>query len=158
MQLDANGILNVSATEKSGNKTNKITITNDKGRLTKEDIEKMVSDAERYKAQDEAQQKKVEAKNALETYAYQMRTTMNEAGDKVSAEDKQTVSQAVDAAIQWLDNNSLAEVEELEDKQKELESVCAPVVTKMYSDGAGMGGMPGGAAPAAGGPTVEEVD
>lgn len=76
--MDANGILNVTATDKGGGKTNKITITNDKGRLSKEDIERMVSEAEKYKAEDEAQQKKVEAKNSLENYAYSMRNTISD--------------------------------------------------------------------------------
>merc|ERR1739836_15631 len=76
--IDANGILNVSASDKSTGKQNKITITNDKGRLSKEDIERMVSEAEKYKAEDEEHKKKVEAKNALENYAYNMRNTVND--------------------------------------------------------------------------------
>jgi heat shock 70kDa protein 1/2/6/8 len=160
--LDANGILNVSATEKAGGKTNKITITNDKGRLSKEDIERMVSEAEKYKGEDEAQKRKVEAKNGLENYAYSMRNSVNEfAADKIGEDDKQTVIKAVDEAIAWLDGNQLAEVEEFEAKQKELEAVCNPIISKTYGAGAAGGGMPGGAAPqgASGpGPTIEEVD
>ena len=83
--MDANGILNVTATDKGGGKSNKITITNDKGRLSKEDIERMVQEAEKYKAEDEAQQKKVEAKNSLENYAYSMRNTISDQVCSVAA-------------------------------------------------------------------------
>ena len=90
----------------------------------------------------EAQQKKVEAKNGLENYAYSMRNTMNESGDKLSQEDKDEISKHVDDTISWLDSNQLAEVEEFEAKQKELEGVCNPIISKMY--GGAAGGMPGG--------------
>merc|ERR1712048_533801 len=94
--VDANGILNVSACDKSTGKSQKITITNDKGRLSKEDIERMVNDAERFKADDEAAKEKVAAKNELESYAYQMKTTMNDEKlkDKVSDEDKKAINDA----------------------------------------------------------------
>lgn len=161
--LDANGILNVTATEKGGGKSNKITITNDKGRLSKEDIERMVSEAERYKAADDAQQRKVEAKNGLENYTYSLRNSVNELpADKLPDADKQTLLKAVEDTIHWLDGNSLAEVEEFEAKQKELEALANPIISKVYgASGAGMpnAGM-GSAAPGGntGGPTVEEVD
>ncbi|GKE51168.1 heat shock cognate 70 kDa protein 2-like protein, partial [Tanacetum coccineum] len=105
--IDANGILNVSAEDKTTGQKNKITITNDKGRLSKEEIEKMVQEAEKYKAEDEEHKKKVEAKNALENYAYNMRNTIKD--DKISsklpADDKKKVEDAVEEAIQWLDGN-----------------------------------------------------
>lgn len=171
--LDANGILNVSAEDKSTGKSEKITITNDKGRLSKDDITRMVEDAERYKAEDEARQRKVDAKNGLENYAYSMRNSINEmaSGGKIEDADKQTVLKAVEDAISWLDGNQLAEVEEFEAKQKDLEATCSPIISKAYAAGAGAGGMPGGGMPGgmpgggmpgagagAGGPTVEEVD
>jgi L1 cell adhesion molecule like protein len=130
--IDANGILNVSAEDKSTGKTNKITITNEKGRLSKEDIERMVQEAEKFKAEDEAVKRKVEAKNGLENYAYNMRNSMRDAnvGGKLSAEDKSTVERAVEEAIAWLDANQMAEQDEFEDKLKELESTCQPIVSK----------------------------
>lgn len=174
--IDANGILNVTATDKSTGKENKITITNDKGRLSKEDIEKMVADAEKYKAEDEAIKDKVQAKNGLESYSYQMKTTIEDekVKDKISEEDKTAITDKCKETLDWLDANPEASKEEFESKQKELESVCTPIITKLYQaaggppggmPGGGMpgGGMPGGAgAPppssGAGGPTIEEVD
>jgi heat shock 70kDa protein 1/2/6/8 len=162
--IDANGILNVSAEDKTTGQKNKITITNDKGRLSKEDIERMVSEAEQYKAEDEAHKEKIEAKNSLENYAYSMRNTMSE--DKVSqalsAEDKATVEEAVKKTTDWIEGNQLAEKEEFEHKMKELEAVCNPIMQKMYGAAGGApGGMPDMGAAAAGGdagPKIEEVD
>ncbi|VAI07201.1 unnamed protein product [Triticum turgidum subsp. durum] len=166
--IDANGILNVSAEDKTTGQKNKITITNDKGRLSKEDIEKMVQEAEKYKAEDEEHKKKVDSKNALENYAYNMRNTIKD--DKIASKlpeaDKKKIEDAIDGAITWLDNNQLAEAEEFDDKRKELEGICNPIIAKMYQ-GAGAE-MPGGMdedapASAAGGssgpgPKIEEVD
>ncbi|KAL0836413.1 hypothetical protein Bca101_088302 [Brassica carinata] len=132
--IDANGILNVSAEDKTTGQKNKITITNDKGRLSKEEIEKMVQEAEKYKSEDEEHKKKVEAKNALENYAYNMRNTIRDdkIGEKLPAADKKKIEDSVEEAIQWLDANQLAEADEFEDKMKELESVCNPIIAKMY--------------------------
>merc|ERR1712121_408132 len=116
-----NGILNVSAADKSTGKQNKITITNDKGRLSKEEIERMVNDAEKFKADDEKEK------------------------DKISEDDRKAISDKCDEAIKWLDANQLAEVEEFNEKQKEVEGVCNPIITKLYADAGGTpGGMPGG--------------
>jgi len=175
--LDANGILNVSATDKSTGKENKIRITNDKGRLSKEDIERMVNEAEKYKAEDEQQKDRIAAKNGLESYCFNMKQTIDEPNlkDKVSEEDRTLIRDKVDEALKWLDGNSMAEKDEFEHQQKELESVCNPIITKLYqSAGGAPGGMPGGmpggfpGAPGAGagappagdskGPTIEEVD
>jgi L1 cell adhesion molecule like protein len=148
--LDANGILNVSAEDKTTGKKNKITITNDKGRLTKDQIERMVAEAEKNKDVDEKNRKKVEAKNGLENYAYSMRNTIRDekVSSKLDASDKQTIEKAVDDAIAWLDKNQLAEVEEFEHQQKQLEGVCNPIITKMYQAAGGAAGgaegMPGG--------------
>merc|ERR1712223_2166742 len=168
--IDANGILNVSAADKSTGKENKITITNDKGRLSKEEIERMVNDAEKYKQEDEAQKDRVQAKNELESYAFQMKQTVEDdkVKDKISADEVKTICDACDEAIKWLDNNQTAEKDEFQHQKKELEKVCTPIITKMYQ-GAG-GGMPDGmpdmsgaaggdsAGASAGGPTIEEVD
>ncbi|CAH1738001.1 unnamed protein product [Aphis gossypii] len=173
--IDANGILNVSAIEKSTNKENKITITNDKGRLSKEDIERMVNDAEKYKNEDEQQKNVIAAKNGLESYCFNMKSTMEDEKikDKIPDTDKTVILDKVNDTIKWLDANQLADKEEYEHKQKELEAICNPIITKLYAGaGAGMpggfpGGMPGGfpggdggagAAGAGAGPTIEEVD
>ncbi|RYR03154.1 hypothetical protein Ahy_B06g081994 isoform B [Arachis hypogaea] len=166
--IDANGILNVSAEDKTTGQKNKITITNDKGRLSKEDIEKMVQEAEKYKSEDEEHKKKVEAKNALENYAYNMRNTVKDdkIGGKLDPADKKKIEDAIEQSIQWLDSNQLAEADEFEDKMKELESICNPIIAKMYQGGAGPDVGGAGAAeddyaPSGGsgaGPKIEEVD
>ncbi|XP_061682412.1 heat shock protein family A (Hsp70) member 8b [Syngnathoides biaculeatus] len=170
--IDANGILNVSAADKSTGKENKITITNDKGRLSKDDIDRMVREAEQYKAEDDVQREKVAAKNGLESYAFSMKSTVEDdkLKDKISDEDKQKILDKCNEVISWLDKNQSAEKEEFDHQQKELEKVCNPVMTKLYQGAGGMpGGMPGGGAfPGAGGapgggsassgPTIEEVD
>ncbi|XP_030954905.1 heat shock 70 kDa protein [Quercus lobata] len=171
--IDANGILNVSAEDKTAGVKNKITITNDKGRLTKEEIEKMVKEAEKYKAEDEEVKKKVEAKNSLENYAYNMRNTVRDEkiAGKLDPSDKEKIEKAVSDAIDWLEKNQLAEIDELEDKLKELEGLCGPIIAKMYQGGGAgdmpMGGdMPGGSRGYGGGstgssgpgPKIEEVD
>ncbi|KAH0905026.1 hypothetical protein HID58_044529, partial [Brassica napus] len=132
--IDANGILNVSAEDKTTGQKNKITITNDKGRLSKDEIERMVQEAEKYKTEDEDHKKKVEAKNALENYAYNMRNTIRDEkiGEKLAADDKKKIEDSIEAAIEWLEGNQLAECDEFEDKMKELESICNPIIAKMY--------------------------
>ncbi len=167
--IDANGILNVSAEDKTTGQKNKITITNDKGRLSKDEIEKMVQDAEKYKSEDEDHRKKIESKNSLENYAYNMRNTIRD--EKVAGNldpaDKKKIEDAIEAAIQWLDQNQLAESDEFDDKMKELEGICNPIIARMYQGGAGGAGgpspsyedgnedIPSGGGP---GPKIEEVD
>jgi L1 cell adhesion molecule like protein len=177
--IDANGILNVSAIEKSTGKEQKITITNDKGRLSKDDIERMVEEAEKYKAEDESNRSRVEAKNGVENYAYNLKNTMNDeqTKDKFDESDKKTLEDKIAETISWLDANQSAEKEEFEAKQKELEAIANPIMQKLGSAAGGApGGMPGGGMPggmpdfgaAAGGapppqssdqgPKIEEVD
>ncbi|PWU86075.1 putative heat shock protein 70 (hsp70) [Trypanosoma cruzi] len=177
--LDANGILNVSAEEKGTGKRNQIVITNDKGRLSKADIERMVSEAAKYESQDKEQRERIDAKNGLENYAFSMKNTVNEpnVAGKIEEADKNTITSAVEEALQWLNNNQEASKEEYEHRQKELENLCTPIMTKMYQGmgaGGGMpGGMPGGMMPggmpapggawwlnpsSSSGPKVEEVD
>uniref|UniRef100_A0A4W3JKN4 Heat shock cognate 71 kDa protein-like n=1 Tax=Callorhinchus milii TaxID=7868 RepID=A0A4W3JKN4_CALMI len=162
--IDANGILNVSAVDKSTGKENKITITNDKGRLSKEEIERMVNEADEYKAEDEIQRNRVAAKNALESYAYSMKSTMEDDNmkGKISEDDKQKVLSKVKEVLDWLDKNQMAEKEEYEFQQKELEKLCNPIVASLYQSGGapGPGGVPPGAGNPTGaaGPTIEEVD
>ena len=184
--IDANGIMNVNAQDKGTGKSSNVTITNDKGRLSKNDIERMVAEAERYKQQDEAVRKKVEAKNGLESYAYNLKNTLNDEKirDKVSAEDRSTIEGKVQEVTKWLESNHDATTEQYEAKQKELESVVNPIMQKIYAAAGGApggapggmpggmpggfpgggfpgGGFPGGGAPGAGShgaPNVEEVD
>ncbi|KAF4697520.1 70-kilodalton heat shock protein [Perkinsus olseni] len=147
--IDANGILNVSAQDKSTGKSNQITITNEKGRLSQADIDRMVSEAEKYKAEDEANKEKIEAKNGLENYCYTLKNTVQDEKlkDKISDEDKAAIEKA----------------EEFEAKQKEVEGIVNPIMMKVYQAAGGdAGGMPEGSAPppadGGSGPTVEEVD
>jgi len=171
--LDANGIMNVSAVEKGTGKTNKITITNDKGRLSKEDIERMLAEAEKYKAEDEAEAARIGAKNGLESYAYSLKNTISDPkfDEKLEAGDKEKLTSEIESTVSWIDDNQQATKDEYESRQKELEGVANPIMMKFYGGaeggmpGGGMpgGGMPGGGAPGGGaggddGPTVEEVD
>merc|ERR1711868_169812 len=145
--VDANGVLNVTAEDKgaSGKKAN-ITITNDKGRLSKDDIERMVREAEQYADEDKAAKEKIDAKNALESYCYSMKNTISEEKfkDAISAEDKSAIESKIDETTAWLETAEHAEKEEFESMQKELESVCNPIVTKMYQAAGGGGGDAGG--------------
>lgn len=172
--IDANGILNVSAVDKSTGKQNKITITNDKGRLSKDEIERMVQEAEKYKEDDEKQKERIKAKNDLESFAFNLKQTCEDEKlkDKIPAEDREKLEEKVKETIAWLDGNQMAEAEEFQHKQKELEQLSAPIMTKMYQSAGGAGGvppgfggegMPGAGAAGAGagsgkGPTIEEVD
>jgi heat shock 70kDa protein 1/2/6/8 len=146
--IDANGILNVSAVDKGTGKQNKITITNDKGRLSKEEIEKMVSDAEKFKAEDDAMKDKIEAKNGLENYCFQMKNTLND--EKLQShftdDDKKLIEEASAEGLQWLEGNQDADADALKGKQKELEGKFNPIMMRVYqaAGGPGAGGMPGG--------------
>lgn len=151
--IDANGILNVSAADKSTGRSNKITITNDKGRLSKADIDKMVNDAEKYKAEDSAQRERVKARNQLENYVFSLKQVVADAGDKLTAADKETVTSKCQDALRWLDDNSLAEKEEYEHRQQELQAACGPIMTKLHRGAQGSHDATSG-----GGPKVEEVD
>ncbi|CAI4061329.1 hypothetical protein SUVZ_05G1840 [Saccharomyces uvarum] len=165
--IDANGILNVSAVEKGTGKSNKITITNDKGRLSKEDIDKMVAEAEKFKTEDEEEAGRVQVKNQLESYAFTLKNSVNESNfkEKVGEEDAKKVETAAQDTINWLDASQAASSEEYKERQKELEAIANPIMTKFYG---AAGGAPGaGPVPGAGpgptgtpdkGPTVEEVD
>ncbi|CAG9766834.1 unnamed protein product [Ceutorhynchus assimilis] len=150
--LDANGILNVSARDTSTNRSEKITITNDKGRLSKAEIDKMLADAEKYASEDEKQKLRITARNQLEGYIFSAKQAVeNVPSDKLPEADKKLVEDKCSAALQWLDNNQLAEKDEYEDKLKELQKECQPVMMKLHQGGgAAQGGQ--------GGPKVEEVD
>jgi len=160
--IDANGILNVHAMDKASGKAEKITITNDKGRLSKEEIEKMVRDAEKFKGEDEKVRKRIEAKNGLENYCFQMKNTLNDEKlrDKFTAEDKKLIEETSANGLQFVANAQEAEASEFEAKQKELEAKYNPIMMRVYqaAGGApgGMGGM--GGMPGAGGHAEAGVD
>ena len=150
--IDANGILNVSAVDKGTGKINKIVITNEKGRLSKEDIEKMVSEAEKFKAEDDIVRKRIEAKNGLENYCFSIKNTLNDEKlrDKFTEEDKTLIEATSKEGIDWLEANQNASPEEIEAKQKEYEAKFNPIMMRVYqaaggAPGGAPGGFPGGA-------------
>lgn len=135
-EVDVNGILNVSAEDKNTGKKEKITITNDKGRLTEEEIERMVQEAEEFAEQDKAMKDKVDARNSLETYCYNMKNTIEDKlGEKLDEDDKAKVEEAVTEALEWLEENSDADADEFKDKLKEVEDVCQPIIAASYQAG-----------------------
>jgi len=165
--VDANGILNVSAVEKAGGRTEKITITNDKGRLSKEEIDRMVDESEKFKDDDDKQKEKISAKNGLESYCFNIKSSIEDSNikDKLSESEKNMVTEKCNEAIEWLERNQMAEVEEFKDKQKELETLFNPIIMKLYGNpqqaGAGSCGAQSGPVPGSqmnGGPKIEEVD
>ena len=165
--VDANGILNVSAVEKAGGRTERITITNDKGRLSKEEIDRMVDESEKFKDDDDKQKEKISAKNGLESYCFNIKSSIEDSNikDKLSESEKNMVTEKCNEAIEWLERNQMAEVEEFKDKQKELETLFNPIIMKLYGNpqqaGAGSCGAQSGPVPGAqmnGGPKIEEVD
>lgn len=159
--LDANGILNVTAKDNSTGRLEKITITNDKGRLSKADIDRMLSEAEKYREEDERQKERITARNSLEGYIFGCKQAVEDApSGKLSDSDKQTVKDKCSAAMSWLDANNLAENDEFEHQLKQLQQACGPIMAKLH------GSTPNPNAdsnshPHPGpqrGPTVEEVD
>jgi len=145
-EIDANGILQVGAEDKGTGSKEKITITNDKGRLSQEEIERMVREAEEFAEEDKKVKERIDSRNSLETYCYNMRNTVSDSdklADKLDEEDKEAIEEAVQEALDWMDENQEAEKEEYDEKLKEVEGVCNPIVSKIYQD-AGMGGDMGG--------------
>jgi L1 cell adhesion molecule like protein len=132
--IDANGIMNVSAVDKGTGKSNKITITNDKGRLSKEEIERMVQEADKFKGEDDKMRKKIEAKNSFENYCFQMKNTLNDEKlkDKFTEDDKKVIEDTSKDGLQWLESNANAEADEIEKKQKELEAKFNPIMMRIY--------------------------
>ena len=156
--LDANGVLNVNAMDKAGGKSNKITITNDKGRLSKDDIERMVSEAERYKDEDAKHKKKIDARNGFENYVYSVKNSTSEPGlkDKLTDGERATIEDACKSALEWLEtvSGSETDAEQYEAEQKKLEGIVAPIVSKLY----GGGGGPDESSHSRSEPNIEEVD
>ncbi|KAJ3689286.1 hypothetical protein LUZ61_018450 [Rhynchospora tenuis] len=144
-EIDANGILNVKAEEKGGGKSEKITITNEKGRLSQEEIESMIREAEEFAEEDKKLKEKIDARNSLETYVYNIKNTVTDKdklADKLESEEKEKIEDAVKEALEWLDDNQNAEKEDYEDKLKEVEALCNPIMSSVYQRS---GGAPGGA-------------
>nr|XP_027196554.1 endoplasmic reticulum chaperone BiP-like [Dermatophagoides pteronyssinus] len=139
-EIDVNGILKVTAEDKGTGNKEKITITNDHNRLTPEDIERMIKEAEKFSDEDKKLKERVEAKNELESYAYSLKNQMGDKeklGGKLSDDDKATMEKAIDEAIKWLDSNSEADVEEFKAQKKQLEEAVQPIIAKLYASGAG---------------------
>jgi len=147
--LDANGILNVKAEDKSSGKSNNITITNDRGRLSQADIDRMLSEAEKYKEEDDKQRKRVSSRNNLESTVYRYKQAAEENEAKLSSDDKSAVVNKCSEVISWMDNNSLAEVEEYDQQLSDLNKFCQPIMTKLHQ---------GGDNSQSEGPTVEEMN
>ncbi len=132
----------MKAEDKGTGKLEKITITNDKGRLSQEEIDRMVQEAEEFADEDKKVKERIDARNSLETYVYNMKNQINDKdklGDKIDSEDKETIEAAVKEALEWLDDNQSAEKEDFEEKLKEVESVCTPIITKVYQKSGGPG-------------------
>jgi len=165
--IDVNGILNVSAVEKSTGKSNKITITNEKGRLSQAEIDRLVKEAETFKDEDARAKERVESKNQLEHYCYSMRQTLGEEKlkDKFSEDEKTSINKGCDEALKWMNEHPAATKDEIDAKYKELESQFNPIMMRVYQASGGMppnmggmgggmgGGFPGGFPGQQGGPT-----
>merc|ERR1719424_646498 len=138
-EIDANGILQVGAEDKGTGKAEKITITAEKGRLTEEEIERMVREAEEFAEEDQKVKERVDKRNGLEGYAYNLRNQLNDEekgiADKIDDEDKETLEEAIKEVLDWLDDNQEADAEEYEEKQKELEGIANPIMQKVYAAG-----------------------
>ena len=166
--FDANGIRNVSAQDRSTEKSNQIMITSANERLSQAEIDRRVQEAEKFRSADKANHAKVRAINGLYNYCFTMHKTLQEEKlkDKFKDSDKEMNEAAVQDALDWFDRNQLAEKGEFEAKQKELEGIINPIMMKVYQAAGGGGDMPGGmpgggfdgGSAGAGGPTVEEVD
>jgi len=152
-EIDANGVLQVSAEDKGTATKEKITITNDQNRLTPEDIEQMIKDAEMFADEDKKLKERVEARNELESYAYSLKNQINDKeklGAKITDEDKEKIEEAVNEKISWLEENQEAEGEDFKTQKKELEEIVQPIIAKLYQ-----GGAP---PPGAGEPEEEDFD
>ncbi|KAI6196302.1 hypothetical protein M3Y94_01092900 [Aphelenchoides besseyi] len=160
--IDANGILQVSAEDKSTGKSNKIQIKNEKGRLSQSEIQRMLDDAKKYEEEDRRERERIESRNKLEGYLFQVRQSLDEYGDKLSAEDKQKAVDLCDETLRWIESNQTADKSEFDDRFNELQSTCNQILSKLHqsqpqqpngSCGQQHAGQFNGS-----GPTVEEVD
>ena len=142
-QVDANGLLQVQAVDKGSGKAENISITADKGRLSEEEIERMVQEAEQYAEEDRLVKERIDAKNGLESYLYNLKNTLEDGADKLSAEDRKDLADIVDETLDWMDDNTAVDKEEYLEKQKEVEQIANPIMRNFYSNG-GNDGYGGG--------------
>lgn len=164
--IDANGILHVSAVDKSTGKSNKIQIKNEKGRLSPDEIQRMLDEAKRFEAEDREQRDRVDARNRLEQYLYQVKSALSDYGDRLPADDRSTADQLISENLQWIDNNQMAEKSEYEDKLNEVQNVLGKVMAKLHNQGGQPSAGPQNCGQQYGnqfggsndGPKVEEVD
>jgi L1 cell adhesion molecule like protein len=162
--IDANGIMNVTACDKSTNRSKNIQIKNEKGRLSKDEIERMLNDAKKYEEEDRLERERIDARNKCEAYAFQVKQSLQGYGDKLPAEDRQRAQEACEQTLRWLENNQTADKAEYEHQYKELDGTCSRILSKLHQPQGGQQ-MPG-SGPTCGqqygqsgaGPTVEEVD
>jgi len=146
-EIDSNGILNVQAQDKGTGKSEKITITADKGRLSEEEIERMLRDEEEHREQDKIVRETIEARNSLEGFAYNLKNQISDEeklGGKIGEEDKETLEKKIKEVLDWLDENKDADKDAFEEKKKDLEAVSNPIVSKIYQASGGAPGGPGG--------------
>merc|ERR1719333_924926 len=140
-EIDANSILQVSAEDKGTGKADKITITAEKGRLSEEEIERMVQEAEEFAEEDKRVKDRIDARNGLESYVYNLKNTLDDdekgLADKLSPEDKKELQDMIDETLDWMDENPEAEKEDYDEKQKEVENIANPIMKNMYAGGAG---------------------
>lgn len=161
--VDANGILSISASDKGTGKSQSFTITSEKGRLSDEEIERMVQEAEDFADQDQLEKDKIDARNSLESYLYNMKNSINDTlQDKLSDDEKVTLTTTVDEALVWLEDHPAAEKDEYDDKQKEVEGIANPILKRAYEAGSSAEGADDddfmGEDVDGAGPSVEEVD
>merc|ERR1719473_1989454 len=140
-EIDANSILQVSAEDKGTGKAEKITITAEKGRLSEEEIERMVQEAEEFAEEDKKTKERIDGRNGLEGYCYNLKNMLEDEekgiADKISEEEKETIEEAVREALEWLDDNQEAEKEDYEAKQKEVEQIANPIIQQVYQAAGG---------------------
>merc|ERR1711887_446928 len=145
-EIDSNGILNVGAEDKGTGASEKITITNDKGRLTEEEIEKMIREAEEFAEEDKLAKERIDARNAFDGYIHSMKSAIEGSGEnkglgeKMDEDEKETIDDAIKDGQDWLSSNPEADAEEIKEKQKEIEGICSPIIQKYYQGGAGGAG------------------
>lgn len=143
-EVDANGILQVAAEDKGTGKAEKITITAEKGRLSEEEIERMVREAEEFAEEDKKVKERIDARNGLESYLYNLKNTMEDEdkglAEQLSAEDKKEMTDMIDETLDWMDENPEADKEDYDEKQKEVEQIANPIMRNLYAGGAGAGG------------------
>merc|ERR1711937_1120297 len=147
-EIDANGILQVSAEDKGTGKSEKITITAEKGRLSEEEIERMVQEAEDYAEEDKKIKERIDARNGLESYLYNLKNTLDDdekgVADNISAEDKKELQDLIDETLDWMDENPESDKEDYDEKMKEVEQIASPIMRNVYAGAGGGGDEDGG--------------